>query len=579
MDIELRALLVGDGMPKEATDEEALAYLCKLSDEKRAQLAMKFGKSLPEGKGAAAAKQDAAQIAALASKSNDMLVTGAETLRLETGRVNLITQLGETLKVGKQVVNQCIADNLNIEQSRIAMLKAVANMKFESADPTKDQRYTVGGEPCDHEIRVGTDANLSTLRPHCVDALAMKIIAKTYDPHTNAAKFTAAMAMLNRDGSPMFASREQERTKKLAAMDMRQICRSYFAALGYKGANDLTEYKLAKLMDMRELRSDNFRVAQLAESTSDLSSITLDAFNKTLRVFYLDAPKQWPIFFRRNTAPDFKNINRVVLSESPNMVNRNQGGELKYVNLKDSKETYYLSEYIAGIKMTRRTIINDDLNALSRIPLLQANSASRQEEDTAWAVLTANATMADTGTLFNATAVTTTGGHANYTSSGSTISVSSLQTAYATMFTQKGLANAARLELRMKFLLVPSSVYWSAKQLVESDILIPGIGGGGSSGTPVAGTVNQGARNPFANQFQVVGSTRLNDSSSTAWYGMADYRDGQIDTGEVCFLEDEPEPVARQETEFDTEDLKFAIRHTIAAAALGWQGFYMNAGA
>ncbi len=60
---------------------------------------------------------------------------------------------------------------------------------------------------------------------------------------------------------------------------------------------------------------------------------------------------------------------------------------------------------------------------------------------------------------------------------------------------------------------------------------------------------------------------------------MADYRDGQIDTGEVAFLDDEPEPVARQETEFDTEDLKFAIRHTLAAAALGWQGFYKNVGA
>jgi hypothetical protein len=59
----------------------------------------------------------------------------------------------------------------------------------------------------------------------------------------------------------------------------------------------------------------------------------------------------------------------------------------------------------------------------------------------------------------------------------------------------------------------------------------------------------------------------------------ADYRDGQIDTIEVCFLADEPEPVAKQETDFDTEDVKFAIRHTVAAKAIDFRGMTKQAGA
>jgi hypothetical protein len=141
------------------------------------------------------------------------------------------------------------------------------------------------------------------------------------------------------------------------------------------------------------------------------------------------------------------------------------------------------------------------------------------------------------------------------------------------MFNQKGINNAARLELRPRFLLAPSSKMFTAKNIVESETLIPVVS------TASSAPVTVGQKNPFANQLQVIGSTRLNDNSTTAWYLVADYRDGQIDTGEVCFLEDEPEPVARQETEFDTEDMKFAIRHTLAAAALGWQGFYKNVGA
>src|SRR5690606_19644587 len=63
--------------------------------------------------------------------------------------------------------------------------------------------------------------------------------------------------------------------------------------------------------------------------------------------------------------------------------------------------------------------------------------------------------------------------------------------------------------------------------------------------------------------------------SNTAWY----LASNMIETVEVCFLSDEPAPVLRQETDFDTEDAKLAVRHTVAAAAIDHRGLVKKPGA
>jgi hypothetical protein len=562
MDAELKALLVGMGMNSTASDEEAMSYLNGLSEEQKTQLKAKFPNTQMEGKAACAAKS--VSVAALTDPNRLAVDKGEQIVALEEKRVSMITKLGAVIKVGTRVVDKCIADGLDIEAARVAMLKAkaedVVNGK-NGVDPA-----TAPGYAYNPAIRVGEDKTVDGLRETIVDAIALRMLAKQYDPMTAREKYDKAVKQIKNHGD--------QRTQHFASLAMPQMCQHFLATLGFENPYMLTQHKIGDLMRLGNLRRANPRVAALAESVGDFSSITLDAFNKTLRVAYLDADRSWTIWARRATAPDFKNINRVVLSESPSLISRNQGGEIKYVQLTDSKEVYTLSEYAAGIRLTRRSIINDDLDAFSRIPLLQANAAARLEDDVAYAVLTGNATLgADSIALFDSST------HKNYTSSGTALSVNSLQVAKGAMKKQKGLAGAARLELKMSFLLVPTSIEETAEQLVGSQFLIPGIAGGGSSGTPTAGFPSQGQRNPFYNKLTIVGSTRLDDDSTTKWYGAADYRSGQIDTIEVAFLQDEPEPVAKQETDFDTDDIKFAIRHTTAAKAIDYRGLYANAGA
>lgn len=573
MDAELKALLVGMGLKANATDDEAQEYMNGLGADQKATLGSKYNTTTNSGKGACADAVIDPKVAALADPARAAVDRDDQIVALESKRKTQIVALAAALKVGDVAIDQatvleCVSGGLTVDQARPVMLRALAKKTISNLrDPNADPNVTLG----DSRIDVSDDNGLATLREQASDALALKMIDKCYDRFNEPAK--------HKKMTDAIKNRDNHRVKQMASLRYNQFCRMYLAALGMKNTENLSDAKLAESTTVRGLRSNYGRIAALAESIGDLGNITLDAFNKTLRLAYLDAPRSWPTWARRATAPDFKNINRIVLSEAPSMVNRNQGGELKYVTLTDSKETYSLSTYSQLIRMTWRLVINDDMNSLARVPLLQANAAMRQEEDTAYAIITVNAALADTGALFNSTAVTTAGGHANLAGGGTALSVSSLQTGWAAIKKQKGLAGSARLELVPKFLLVPTSIEFSTQQLIGSDYLIPGIAGGGSSGTPVAGTVNQGQRNPFVNKLTVIGSTRLDDNSNTAWYLFSDYRDGQTDTIEVCFLEDEPEPVAKSETDFDTDDIKFALRHTVAAKAIDYRGLYKNPGA
>jgi hypothetical protein len=63
------------------------------------------------------------------------------------------------------------------------------------------------------------------------------------------------------------------------------------------------------------------------------------------------------------------------------------------------------------------------MNAFSMMPVEFGNAARRLRPDLVYAMVLANPTMADTGAVFNSTALTTAGGHANSAADGSNANV------------------------------------------------------------------------------------------------------------------------------------------------------------
>ncbi len=312
-----------------------------------------------------AARKRAAELAAQASvvlrPRRKLSVLAAETRRAET-----IRALARVLKAPPEAAEQQVALGATTKEARMALLNALKN----SHRPL-------------NPVSVGHDQTVDMLAAVIPQAVQLRAGVRLEKPHEIALKW-----------------------RHLSVVD---LARRYLAQAGVRDADTMSREKIIAMAVGQKYRG---RFAMLAESIGDFPSLLLDAINKTLRQAYLDAKPTWTEFARRNTAPDFKNIHRVLLSESPSLVSRAQGGEVTFQNMTDGGETYQLGEYVGGIKLTRQAIINDDLDAFGRIPLLQGNACSRLEEDLTYAVLTGNPAMADGNAIFSAA-------HLNITAAGS----------------------------------------------------------------------------------------------------------------------------------------------------------------
>ena len=536
MDPKLKAALVALGLNPKATDEQAQAMLAALSEGKQAELAAQSAAedAPPEKPGgnpdADADKKLIKDEVAKQLAAHRQAGEATDLVALETKRVNQITQLGALLKAPETAVRAQIAANATPAEARVALLKALGETNA----------------PVPGVISVGTDQRVTALRAAVPEAIALRAgYAKIAKPH--------------------------ELATKLATLSVIDIGRQYLTLLGVD-ATYLSRPRMAELLLSKvQLRNQyGSQVSMLAESVGDFPALLLDAINKTFRPLYLDAPKTWPQWVRQTSNADFKNINRVALSESPSLVRRDAGGQINYVSLTDGKETYSLAEYTGGIKITRKAMINDDLDAFGRIPQLQSNAAWRAEEAAVYGILNANAALGvDSLALFHST-------HTNLVSASAAKtapSVTALGDMETKLLSQKGPAGAGRLSLPPKFIITPVSLKVSTEQFLSSQNLIPFMAA--ASGAASA----QASANPYAGRLTHIYSPFLDDTSTTVYYLAADYRAGQIDTVEICFLDGEPEPVLRQETDFDTEDVKFAVRHTLAAKAIDFRGLVKNPGA
>lgn len=533
------------GLAADASDEDAQKLFDSLSDEEKAACKA----TLSDG------GDDADKTAQTAARNRVATDAGDQFLALEGKRVAQLQQLGNTLNVDKAVIQQAIADGDDVIKARKRYLTALQ----ETCKPTPVQ------------VRVGEDKKLAMLSAAIPDAILVR---------SNVTNFyqTNRFGRLERNASGEAVKRNaHEQAVKFASLSVLDMYRHYLIALGAPAEeiHMLSRPKMADLLSKRELRRHFPQVAQLAQATSDFDNILLDAQNKTLQTAYVEAPRTWTIWAKRATAPDFKNINRVQTSEVPSLTSRTEGKPIHYVTLADSKETYALAEYAGGVILTRRVLVNDDMNAFAEVPRKQGLAAARKEEDVAYAIITANAALgATTGALFNSTAPSFTkstgaqgAGHGNLVTGTANIGSITVTTIAATeklMLVQKGIQADAYIGVSPKFLLVPVALKAVAEQFVGSK-----VDPAKSNETP----------NPYNGKFTVVANPRLDANSTTKWYLFADPRDGVVETIEVCFLQDEPEPVLKQETDFDTDDVKYAVRHSVAAKALDFRGVAQNPGA
>jgi hypothetical protein len=299
-------------------------------------------------------------------------------------------------------------------------------------------------------------------------------------------------------------------------------------------------------------------------TTSDFPNILADVANKTLRRAYEAAPQTWQSIARRISMPDFKPVRRNQLGEAPALLKVLEHGEFLRGTVAEGKEQFQLATYGRIFAITRQALVNDDLDAFSRLTMGFGRSARNLESDIVWYQILANAAMGDGVALFEATT------HANYTSSGTAIGVDSLGVGFALMMKQKALDNATYLNISPRYLIVPPSKITLAMQYTTT--VSPNLA---SSVNPWAGVLAPISEPRLEGGVTVDGTTVA--GSAVSWYLAA--TPDQVDIIEYGYLDGEDGPVVETRNGFDVDGMEIKCREDFAAKVIDHRGLYKNAGA
>ncbi len=305
---------------------------------------------------------------------------------------------------------------------------------------------------------------------------------------------------------------------------------------------------------MRGLSRDEIATRAL-QTTSDFPLILANVANKTLRKAYDSAPRTFQAFCRQVTASDFKSMQRIQLGEAPSLEKVNQNGEYHRGSMGEAQESYRVETYGKIISISRQVLINDDLDAFTRIPQLFGVAAANLESDVVWSIFTGNPKMGDGTNLFHSN-------HKNLAGTGTALSVAAVGKGRASMSKQVGLDGKTVLNVRPAFLIVPAALEMTAEQMVAQN-LMP---------TKATDVVPHSVRT-----LTVIPEARLDSASETAWYLAAN--PSQIDTIEYAYLEGQTGVYIETRVGFDVDGVEIKARLDFGAKAIDWRGMFKNSGA
>lgn len=325
------------------------------------------------------------------------------------------------------------------------------------------------------------------------------------------------------------------------------------------GASDLRGFSLRELA--REclraqglpINGDPMQMVGRALTTSDFPILLGGVANLSLMAGWEDAQESWEQWCGIGSVSDFKIHTMARAGETDDLDEIGQEGEYKYGKLDEHAEQYKVVTYGKLNRISRQTIIDDNLGAITEAFRSRGEAAARKVGDLPYAVLAANSAMGDNVALFHST-------HANIATTAA-ISVDSLAVAEDLMQSQKDISGKRRLNIRPQFLLVPTNKRILATQVVNGAVV-------GTQAAP-------GVINPYQGQLTVIGEARLKDISNTVWF----LAGPKGKTVTVFFLNGNRTPYLETKEGWTIDGTEFKTRIDAGAKAVDWRGLVKNAGA
>jgi hypothetical protein len=304
-------------------------------------------------------------------------------------------------------------------------------------------------------------------------------------------------------------------------------------------------------MDDREISK-----RAITSSTSDFPVLLENVLNKTLLASYTAVPDTWRKFCMTGTVGDFRSYKRLRMGSLSRLDQIGENGEIKTKKIPDAESNSIAANTFANIiNVSRKMIINDDLQAFGRLTAQLGRAAARSIEIDVYALLAANPTMSDGVALFHAT-------HANLIAAGVVPSAIAFDAMRVKMASQQDPSSNDYLDLRPEVLLI-------------------GLANGGT-----AKVINDALYDPdTANKLQkpnlakgifnnIVDTARI---TGTEYYAFAN--PDQEPVIEVAFLNGVQTPYLEQEQSFEQLGMQWRVYLDYGVAAVGWRGAVKNPGA
>ena len=290
-------------------------------------------------------------------------------------------------------------------------------------------------------------------------------------------------------------------------------------------------------------------------TTSVLNHALANAITKRLVQDYGAQPQDWRKFSVIRNIRDYKPQYRVLLHDFGALDSVNENAAYTNLPWDDTRETYTPAKRGNLVVVTREAILNDDLEAVRRIPTKLAIAAATTINEFVYGLFTDNPQLADNTTVFDKDSQTS---HKNRGTAA--LAASALQAAITQMMKQTNSAGK-RLGLKPRYLLLPPDLYWTAVTILNSTLL--------------PGSQNNDA-NPLQGMLEPIVVPQFSDTKD--YYLMAD--PAQIECLEVGFIngQETPELLVQDNptagSVFTNDAISYKVRWEFGGGWLDYRGAY-----
>lgn len=445
------------GLKKDATAEEAKAFYDSLPESTR-------------GLADAAKAEPPAATATVTVRSEpkndpptkDEATVRRETLETERKRVKEIERLGAGLPA--DTIRAAIDEGIEPQTAAVRFLEAMRGGRTQAvAAPAIHSRSHE--KDCTAEI-LGLAFSMRSLSGDQLLKHRGRYAASGHegkDDHAPAGMGYRLRRFAGDDQTKADRERLMEQADRYAGLSLHDVCRE---------ACRLDGHAVPIHMDSEE----TFRTAV---SGSALAQIFTTNVNAQLLQGYTDFTDSTTGWCSESDVNNFLTNERDMMGKFGNLKRVVKGRPAEHLDTSDWKESYKISRYGGQFVVDEQDIINDRFGAIEQVSPLDMGLASAQlRPNLVYYIVLANAALdVDGGTLFNTTAVTTAGGHANK-GTGTALSATQLQVILAAM--GKVRMNGRPLNIRGRYVIVPQDLKFVADITVLSQERIIAAASGGT---------------------------------------------------------------------------------------------------